>query len=85
MEPGEPNKLSGYFLMSCENKVSYWLPRGYDYKETLVNCGNTDPYGERAVCDDCSNNPQEMREIEQQERNAEADNAWLRSAGYGEM
>ena len=33
----------------CDNKVSYYVPRGYDYKETFVKCGNTDPQGSRAI------------------------------------
>jgi hypothetical protein len=35
----------------CNNKVSYYIPRGYDYREFFVKCGNTDPHGGRAVCD----------------------------------
>ena len=71
--------------MSCENKVSFYVPRGYDYREVQVKCGNTDPYGDRTICESCRNNSNKMRAIERQERNAEADNAWLRSAGWGEM
>jgi hypothetical protein len=26
----------------CNNKVSYYIPRGYDYREFFVKCGNTD-------------------------------------------
>jgi hypothetical protein len=37
----------------CNNKVSYYIPRGYDYREFFVKCGNTDPHGGRAVCNDC--------------------------------
>jgi hypothetical protein len=69
----------------CENKVSFYVPCGYDYKEVESKCGNTDPDGSRTICDDCANDPRGMAEIERQERNAEADNAWLRSAGWGEM
>ena len=34
--------------MSCENKVSFFVARGYDYREVFVPCGRTDPQGRRA-------------------------------------
>jgi hypothetical protein len=71
--------------MNCENKVSYFVERGYDYSEVFVKCGNTNPRGGRAICEKCSSNPDEMRFIRQQEENIKADNDALRSAGYGEM
>ena len=71
--------------MSCENKVSYYVPRGYDYREVFVKCGNTNPYGDRAICDKCGSSSVIMREISQHEENVDADNAWLKSAGWGEM
>ena len=49
--------------MTCENKVSYNVPKGYDYKEVFVKCGNTDPYGNRAICDECASDPAEMDRI----------------------
>jgi hypothetical protein len=69
----------------CKNKVSYYIPKGYDYKEVFVKCGNTDPYGNRAICDNCANDSMEMSRINQHEKNVAADNAWLASAGWGEM
>ena len=69
----------------CSNNVEYWVERGVQHKQVLVRCGYTDPYGERATCDTCSNNARTMREIEQHEESVAADNAWLRSAGHGEM
>jgi|TARA_R110000737_G_scaffold186000_1_gene209121 hypothetical protein len=71
--------------MSCENKVSYYVPRGYDYREVFVKCGNTDPYGNRAICEECDSDPVKMKRIEMHEANVAADNAWLKSAGWGEM
>ena len=71
--------------MSCENKVSYHVPRGYDYREVFVKCGNTDPHGSRAICDKCASNPIIMSGINAHEANVAADNAWLKSAGWGEM
>ena len=71
--------------MTCENKVSYHVPKGYDYKEVFVKCGNTDPDGNRAICEECARNPAEMRRIKMHEENVAADNARLKSAGWGEI
>jgi|TARA_R110000751_G_scaffold130569_1_gene232551 hypothetical protein len=71
-------------MKMCDNKVSYYVPVGYDYRETMVKCGLTDPYGDRAICDSCYSDPIEMESINNQERSIAADNAWARSAGYGE-
>jgi hypothetical protein len=69
----------------CETMVSYFVPKGWDYKEHQVKCGETDPQGGRAICEKCANDPAEMESIRRHEANVEADNAWLRSAGWGEM
>ena len=69
----------------CDEQVSYFVPRGYDHREVFVKCGHTDPHGGRAICETCEVDPAEMAEIERQEENMAADNAWLRSAGWGEM
>ena len=71
--------------MSCTNKVAYHVPRGFGYREIKVNCGRTDPHGNRAICEKCRNNPSEMESIERHEENAAADTAWLKSAGWGGM
>ena len=73
--------------MACKHNgtVIYWISCGWSGKETEVKCGNTDPYGDRAICDKCASDPAEMRRIDQHEKNIEADNAALRSAGWGEM
>ena len=68
----------------CNNFETYYIPRGYDYREVKTRCGNTKTDGSRAICDECAADRQAMREIERQERNIEADNAWARSAGWGE-
>jgi len=72
-------------MSECFEPVSYFIPKGLDYKEVFVLCGNTDPHGSRAICDICRANPEEMKRIENHEANMAADNAWLRSAGQGEM
>ena len=71
--------------MSCDNKVSYHVPSGYDYREVQVKCGNTSPDGSRATCDTCYSDPRTRAAIEAHEENVAADNAWLHSAGWGEM
>jgi hypothetical protein len=71
--------------MRCENEVSYFTGEMPNYTERLVKCGTTDPYGERCICDECQSNPKIMEEIRRHQANVDADNQWLRSAGYGEM
>tara|TARA_R100001594_G_scaffold26777_1_gene51475 strand:- start:143 stop:364 length:222 start_codon:yes stop_codon:yes gene_type:complete len=73
--------------MACKHNgtVIYWISCGWSDKETEVRCGNTNPYGDRAICDKCAADPAEMRRIEQHEENIEADNAALRAAGWGEI
>jgi len=71
--------------MTCKNQVSYYVPRGFDVRETFVKCGNTDPHGERAICDDCASDPRKMATIKRQEENIAADNAWAHSAGWGDF
>ena len=68
----------------CDRMVSYWVPRGTDYREVETKCGNTAHDGSRAICDTCSNDPRAMAEIERQESLIEEDNAWAASAGFGE-
>jgi len=73
--------------MSCKNEVSYMVEIGDSmrYREHFVRCGTTDPHGERCICEECENNPAIMEEIRRHEANVNADNQWLRSAGWGEM
>jgi len=53
----------------CNNKVSYYVPKGYDYRETTVKCGLTNPYGDRATCDTCASDPDISRQINNHEAN----------------
>jgi hypothetical protein len=86
--------MEGY-MTTCQNKVSYFVPNGRfaatftsvadDYREVFVLCGNTDPHGARAICETCASNPQVMQEIMRHEETVAEDNAWLRSAGWGEI
>lgn len=70
--------------MTCTNYEIYHRPKGWDYVETKTRCGNTKTDGTRAICDTCRADRDRMANIERQEANIEADNAWARSAGYGE-
>jgi hypothetical protein len=69
----------------CENRVGYWFTRSNGTsKEYFVRCGNTDPYGGRAVCDDCAGDAGKRAEIERAEASIRADNAASRAAGWGD-
>jgi len=71
--------------MSCK-PVDVVVPRGrYDTRIIQMKCGETNHHGMRVTCDSCLNNKESMREIDRQEANASADNAWNRSAGWGEI
>ena len=71
--------------MSCKNSVDVVVQGRYDSKIVEFQCGNTDHHGHRVTCDSCLNDPQEMQAIRNNQANADADNAWLASAGWGEM
>ena len=57
----------------CDNKVTFYVARGYGHAEVSVKCGNTDPYGGTAVCPTCASNPHVMRGIRNREENAAYD------------
>lgn len=64
----------------CDNKVSYYVQSGYNYREIFIKCGLTDPYGDRAICDDCASDRDTMRDIDNQEENIAYDE-WVRNGG----
>jgi hypothetical protein len=71
--------------MSCK-PVDVVVPRGrYDTKVIQMKCGETNHHGMRVTCDPCLNSKESMQEIARQKANMDADNAWNRSAGWGEM
>ena len=37
----------------CGTKIQTWIPKGFDYKEITVKCGNTSPSGDPYECDEC--------------------------------
>ena len=71
--------------MSCDNEEVDSIPPTYHYRRVSTKCGNTKYDGSRAICDECRNNPDKMREIADLQADVDADNAWLRSAGWGEI
>jgi hypothetical protein len=71
--------------MKGDNLVTQYVERGFDYKPVEIKCGNTGVHGQRALCDKCQNDTELQNRLRVQDENTEADNAWLRSAGWGEM
>jgi hypothetical protein len=65
----------------CENTVVKYVPRGYDYREVEYRCGSTGIDGNPVWCEACENSDRVRRIMD----DSDADNAWLRSAGWGEM
>ena len=63
----------------CDNRIEVTVPKGWDYKIVEYRCGSTGIYGQMILCEKCES------QREQRESLAEADNAWLRSAGWGEI
>ena len=64
----------------CEERISYWIPEGYDYKEVKVQCGRTNPYGGVALCNPCAKDPHVQAHLAA----AEDDNRIARALGLGE-
>lgn len=64
----------------CDNKVSYYVPKGYNYRKTTVKCGLTDPHGGRATCDTCASDPDIRRHIDNHEANIAYDE-WVTNRG----
>ena len=69
----------------CTKQVSYFVASGFLYREVFVQCGRTDPHGGRALCDECASDKARRDEHRRILANSEADNAALRSAGWGEI
>ena len=66
-------------MSRCTNKVTQYVPSGYDYRPVESDCGTTGIRGQLLLCDDCEYKRERI------ESNSEADNTWLRSANWGEM
>ena len=68
-------------MSRCTNTVIKYVPHGWDYREVEYRCGSTGIHGEPVWCEKCEGSDR----VRQIEADSEADNAWLRSAGWGEM
>jgi len=66
----------------CMGKFEVYNSNGRPYH---ISCGGTNYYGQSQLCPNCENNPQEVEAQRRRNANAEADNQWLRSAGWGEI
>jgi len=64
----------------CKNEIKYYRPAGWDHKEATVKCGRTDFFGDKRLCDSCIDLAKSQHDYDM-----EADNAWLKSAGWGEL
>tara|TARA_B100000212_G_C27359251_1_gene527417 strand:+ start:671 stop:895 length:225 start_codon:yes stop_codon:yes gene_type:complete len=74
--------------MSCDNEATYFVERGFGFKEITTRCGSTTNQRGHVVtvfCDKCEADEQKMLAHEQRVRLADEDNAWLASAGWGEI
>jgi len=69
----------------CDNMVTQYVPRGWDYRAIDLPCGSTSIHGDRLLCERCENDHAKQAQLRQIDENADADNAWLRSAGWGEI
>ena len=63
----------------CDNKIELPVPTRFDYRMIEYRCGSTYIDGSMILCPACE--PQR----EHREGLAAADNAWLRSANWGEI
>lgn len=71
--------------MGCSNTETYHVERHFGVVQIEVSCGSTDPYGNRCLCEKCRKDPIKRAEHDRLLRVAEADNSWLRSAGWGDI
>ena len=63
----------------CDNKIEIPVPTRFDYRMIEYRCGSTYVDGSMILCADCES------QREHREGLADADNAWLKSAGWGEI
>ena len=40
-------------MAGCGKKMEVYVPKGFDYKKIEVSCGNTSPYGDPWLCEEC--------------------------------
>lgn len=41
-------------MCGCKKPLQVFVPRGWDYKEITVHCGDTSPEGSPFLCDRCA-------------------------------
>lgn len=41
-------------MAGCRKEMQVWVPRGWDYREITVRCGETSPHGDPWLCDECA-------------------------------
>ena len=41
-------------MAGCGKQLEVYVPRGYDYRQITVSCGNTSPHGTPWLCDSCA-------------------------------
>lgn len=68
--------------MKCQNTVPYYVPRGMGKRKILIQCGKTDPMGNRARCSTCASDPVISHRLDMERHAIEEANALIRSAGY---
>jgi len=74
--------------MSCGNPAFYYVEKGFNWVERETRCGSTITRGnhvDTAFCTECENDPEVRADHARRLRLAEKDNAWLASAGWGEI
>ena len=69
----------------CNNLVTQYVERGFDCKPVEIKCGNTGIYAQRVLCTKCENDTELNDRLQIQDDDTNADNEWLRSAGWGEI
>jgi hypothetical protein len=40
-------------MCGCNKPMQVYVPKGWDYREITVQCGNTSPSGYPYLCDEC--------------------------------
>jgi len=66
----------------CMGSFEVYNSNGRPYN---ISCGGTNYYGQSQLCPNCEDNESAREAHHRHLANAEADNSWLRSAGWGEM
>ena len=66
----------------CMGTVEVYNSNGRPYN---ISCGGTNYYGQSQLCPNCEQNESARQSHQRHLHNANADNEWLRSAGYGEI